>query len=73
MKTNIMTLRPQKLITKDTVTLQVETVVYYRTTDPYKLVYKLGNNLHEIQMFISEMSYNALRTVAGENTFQDFL
>jgi regulator of protease activity HflC (stomatin/prohibitin superfamily) len=46
MKTNIMTLQPQKIITKDTVTLQIETVVYYRTVDPYKLVYKLGTNLH---------------------------
>lgn len=65
MKTNIMTLQPQKIITKDTVTLQIETVVYYRTVDPYKLVYKLGTNLHEIRTFIAEMSYNALRTVAG--------
>ena len=24
-------------------------------------------------MFISEMAYNSLRTVAGENTFQEFL
>lgn len=73
MKTNILALQPQKIITKDTVSLQIETVVYYRTVDPYKMVYKLGTNLHEIRMFISEMSYSALRTVAGEHTFQEFL
>ena len=65
MKTNILALQPQKIITKDTVSLQIETVVYYRTVDPYKLIYKLGTNLNEIRTFIAEMSYSALRTVAG--------
>lgn len=65
MKTKILALKPQKIITKDTVTLQIDAVVYYRTIDPHKLMYKLGNNLHEIRTFITEMSYNALRTVAG--------
>lgn len=65
MKTNILALHPQKIITKDTVSLQIETVVYYRTVDPHKLVYKLGNNINEIRTFIAEMSYSALRTVAG--------
>ena len=46
MKTDILTLKPQKIITKDTVSLQIDTVVYYRTIDPYKLVYKLGNNVY---------------------------
>jgi regulator of protease activity HflC (stomatin/prohibitin superfamily) len=45
MKTNIMALQPQKIMTKDTVTLQIETVVYYRTVDPYKMLYKLGTSL----------------------------
>jgi regulator of protease activity HflC (stomatin/prohibitin superfamily) len=65
MKTNIMTLHPQQIMTKDNVSLKIETVVYYRTVDPYKLLYKLGTNLGEIRTFIAEMSYNALRTVAG--------
>jgi regulator of protease activity HflC (stomatin/prohibitin superfamily) len=45
MKTTIMALRPQQVITKDNVTLQIDTVVYYRTVDAYKLLYKLGTNL----------------------------
>ena len=53
MKTNIMALQPQKIMTKDTVSLQIQTVVYYRTVDPYKMVYKLGTNIREIQMFIA--------------------
>jgi regulator of protease activity HflC (stomatin/prohibitin superfamily) len=46
MKTNVMNLAPQQIITKDNVTLKIETVVYYRTVNPVKLVYKLGNNFN---------------------------
>ena len=53
MRTNIINLRPQQVITKDNVTLQIDTVVYFRTVDPYKLVYKLGTNLGEIRHFIA--------------------
>ncbi len=45
LKTNVLNLQPQTVITKDNVSLRVDTVVYYRTINPYKLVYKLGNNL----------------------------
>lgn len=65
MKTNILNLRPQTVITKDNVSLQIDPTVYFRTINPYKLVYKLGNDLNEIRNFISEMSYSAMRTVVG--------
>jgi regulator of protease activity HflC (stomatin/prohibitin superfamily) len=45
MKTNVLNLQPQTVITKDNVSLRIDTVVYYRTINPYKLLYKLGNNL----------------------------
>ncbi len=45
MKTSIMNLQPQQVITKDNVSLKIDTVVYFRTVDPYKLVYKLGTIL----------------------------
>ncbi len=41
--------------------------------DPYKLVYKLGNNFNEIRSFIGEMSYSAMRSVVGERILQDLL
>ncbi len=45
MKTNVLNLQPQTVITKDNVSLRIDTTVYYRTINPFKLVYKLGNNL----------------------------
>lgn len=65
MKTIVINLRPQTVITKDNVSLRIDTTVYYRTINPYKLVYKLGNNRNELYQFISEMSYSAMRTVVG--------
>ena len=41
-----MNLAPQTVITRDNVTLQIETTVYYRTVNPFKLIYKLGNNFN---------------------------
>jgi regulator of protease activity HflC (stomatin/prohibitin superfamily) len=70
MKTLIFGMPPQQVITKDNVTMQIATVVYYRTVNPFKLLYKLGNNERQIREFITEISYSALRTVIGENIFQ---
>ena len=53
LKTVVLNLRPQTVITKDNVSLRIDTTVYYRTINPYKLVYKLGNNRHEVLQFIS--------------------
>lgn len=53
--------------------MQIETVVYYRAINPYKLVYKLRNDAYQIREFIKEISYSALRSVMGENIFQELL
>ena len=63
----------QDVITKDNVSMQIETVVYYRAINPYKLVYKLRNDTQQIREFIKEISYSALRSVMGENVFQELL
>jgi regulator of protease activity HflC (stomatin/prohibitin superfamily) len=49
MKTSIFGMAPQQVITKDNVSMQIETVVYYRAINPYKLVYKLRNNTQQIR------------------------
>lgn len=46
MKTSVINLRPQTVITKDNVSLKIDPTVYYRITNPYKLVYKLGNEIN---------------------------
>lgn len=73
MKTHVFNMQPQQIITKDNVSLQIETVVYYRSINPYKLVYKLNNDSRKMREFITEIAYAAMRTVTGENTFQELL
>lgn len=73
MKTNVFELSGQQVITKDNVSMTILTMVYYRAISPYKLVYKLRNDTKRIREFITEMSFAALRSVVGENTFQELL
>ncbi len=73
MKMSVFGMAPQQVITKDNVSMQIETVVYYRAINPYKLVYKLRNDTQQIREFIKEISYSALRSVMGENIFQELL
>jgi regulator of protease activity HflC (stomatin/prohibitin superfamily) len=49
MKTSVFGMAPQQVITKDNVSMQIETVVYYRAINPHKLVYKLRNNTAQIR------------------------
>ena len=65
MKTHVFNMQPQQIITKDNVSLRIETVVYYRSINPYKLVYKLNNDSRKIREFITEISYSAMRSVTG--------
>jgi regulator of protease activity HflC (stomatin/prohibitin superfamily) len=49
MKTSVFSMAPQQVITKDNVSMSIETIVYYRAINPYKLVYKLRNDTNQIR------------------------
>lgn len=73
MKTKVATLPYQPVLTKDNVTVQIQTAVYYRVIDGFKVAYKLGSSNQGALSFIGEMSQAALRSVCGEHTLQDML
>ena len=73
LRTRVGTLPKQPILTKDNVTVSIETVVYYRVVDSFKVAYKLGIQERESMNFISEMAHSALRSVGGEHTLQDIL
>ena len=64
MKTKVTTLPLQPVITKDNITLRVQTAVYYRIVDSFKMAYRLGTEA-KVLNFIAEMSQAALRSVGG--------
>ena len=40
---------PQPVITKDNVTMQIDTVVYYKVTDPKSYVFEIANPISAIE------------------------
>ena len=60
---------PQAVITRDNVTMEVDTVVYFQITDPMKAVYEivdLGAAIHQLMV-------TTLRNVMGELTLDETL
>ncbi|MGI6642628.1 MAG: SPFH domain-containing protein [Bacillota bacterium] len=53
---------PQPVITKDNVTMQIDTVVYYQVTDPIKYTYEIANPRAGIEY----LAVTTLRNIVGE-------
>ena len=53
---------PQPVITKDNVTMQIDTVVYYRITDPARYVFEIANPITAIE----NLTATTLRNIIGE-------
>jgi regulator of protease activity HflC (stomatin/prohibitin superfamily) len=53
---------PQPAITKDNVTMQIDTVVYYQVTDPIKYTYEIANPRAGIEY----LAVTTLRNIVGE-------
>jgi len=66
---SVLDLDRQMILTKDNITVDIDTCVYYRIVDPKKAYYMMAN----INVSVSEITYATLRTVCGENTLQDLL
>ncbi|MGI6452163.1 MAG: SPFH domain-containing protein [Syntrophomonadaceae bacterium] len=53
---------PQPVITKDNVTMQIDTVVYYQVTDPFKFTYEIANPI----LAIENLTATTLRNIVGD-------
>lgn len=53
---------PQPVITKDNVTMQIDTVVYYQITDPARYVFEIANPISAIE----NLTATTLRNIIGE-------
>ena len=62
LKEQVVDFAPQPVITKDNVTMQIDTVVYYQITDPRLYCYGVENPL----MAIENLTATTLRNVIGE-------
>lgn len=53
---------PQPVITKDNVTMQIDTVVYYKITDPVRYTFEIANPI----IAIENLTATTLRNIIGE-------
>ena len=65
MKTQIIDLPKQYIFTKDNITCNIDTVVYYRIVDPVRSTYRLRS----IESAVKEATTSCLRAVCGDHEF----
>ena len=69
LRTVVMDVPPQDIITKDNVTVKVNAVVYFRVTDPQKAIIEVEDFLYAT----SQLSQTTLRSILGQNQLDDLL
>lgn len=69
LRTVVLDVPPQDVITKDNVSIQVNAVVYFRVIDPVKAVLEVENYLYAT----SQLAQTTLRSVLGEVELDDLL
>ena len=62
LKEQVVDFAPQAVITKDNVTMQIDTVVFYQITDPKMFCYGVANPI----MAIENLTATTLRNIIGE-------
>lgn len=66
MRTQILDLPKQVVLTNDNVSFELDCVVYYRYIDPIKVTYKINDQTYAIK----EITISAMRETCGLHTFQ---
>jgi regulator of protease activity HflC (stomatin/prohibitin superfamily) len=62
MREKVIDFPPQPVITKDNVTMQIDTVVYFQITDSVKYIYEISNPISAIE----NLTATTLRNIIGE-------
>ncbi len=68
-RTRTVDIEPQEAITKDSVTVRVNAVLYYKITDPMKAVVAVAN----YRAAINQAALTTLRNIIGQNELDDLL
>jgi len=69
LRERVIDFEPQPVITKDNVTMSVDTVVYYQITDPQRAIYEIVN----LGFAIEQLTITTLRNVMGELALDETL
>lgn len=66
MKVQVIDLGKQNVMTSDKLSITIDSVVYYKITNPYDALYKIDDIRHAI----IELSHSTLRNVIGHHTME---
>ena len=69
MREQVMNVQPQKVITKDNVTVVVDAVIYYKVQDAAKVILEV----EDYRYAISQMAQTTMRNVVGQVDLDDLL
>jgi regulator of protease activity HflC (stomatin/prohibitin superfamily) len=69
LRERVLDFEPQPVITKDNVTMSVDTVVYYQITDPRRAMYEIV----DLGFAITQLTITTLRNVMGELALDETL
>src|ERR687893_1153546 len=69
LREQVVSFRPQSVITKDNVTVNIDTVLYFTITDPRSVTYEVASPLQAIE----QLTVTTLRNVIGSLTLEETL
>lgn len=69
LREQVLDFPPQPVITKDNVTMQIDSVIYYQITEPYRAIYEITNIVYAIE----KLTITTLRNVIGDLTLDETL
>ena len=69
LREQVVSFRPQSVITKDNVTVSIDTVLYFTITDARSVTYEVANPLQAIE----QLTVTTLRNVIGSLTLEETL
>lgn len=69
MREDVIDFHQQNVITKDTVTIKVDALVYYRVTDPIRAVYNINNYPDAIEFLTQATLRDILANMTLDDTF----
>lgn len=69
MREQVVTFQPQPVITKDNVTISIDTVLYFTITDAFRATYEVANLI----LAVEQITITTLRNVIGSLSLDDAL
>src|SRR5262245_12028110 len=69
MREQVMPLPPQPVITKDNVTMNIDAVIYFQVTDPFRATYEVA----DLSLAVEKLALTNMRNIIGNMSLDQTL